>query len=123
MLALPMREPASHAKHRRKRSRRSVPRRVRRGGTHEQKMLFYTLFSRLLCMPSDLGIDDEYSSWHSGVRQFTDIYCLWDSVRNANALLSLFDPHMEVAILNSLLDIADHVGWLPDAWIAEHAAQ
>jgi len=27
-----------------------------------------------------------------------------------------------VAILNSLLDIADHVGWLPDAWIAGHAA-
>ena len=93
------------------------------GGTNEQTTLFYTLFTRLLCMPSDLGIDDEYPSWHSGVRQFTDIYCLWDSVRNANALLSLFDPQMEVAILNSLLDIADHVGWLPDAWIAGHAAQ
>src|SRR5205823_9094586 len=75
------------------------------GGTHEQTTLFYTLFARLLCMPSDLGIDDEYPSWHSGVRQFTDIYCLWDSVRNANALLSLFDPQMEVALLNSLLDI------------------
>jgi predicted alpha-1,2-mannosidase len=93
------------------------------GGTHEQTTLFYTLFARLLCMPSDLGIDDEYPSWHSGVRPFTDMYCLWDSVRNANALLSLFDPHMEVALLNSLLDIADHVGWLPDAWIAGHAAQ
>ena len=93
------------------------------GGTDEQTTLFYTLFTRLLCMPSDLGIDDEYPSWHSGVRQFTDMYCLWDSVRNANALLSLFDPQMEVALLNSLLDIADHVGWLPDAWIAGHAAQ
>ena len=93
------------------------------GGTDEQTTLFYTLFTRLLCMPSDLGIDDEHPSWHSGVRQFTDMYCLWDSVRNANALLSLFDPQMEVALLNSLLDIADHVGWLPDAWIAGHAAQ
>ena len=93
------------------------------GGTHEQTTLFYTLFSRQLCMPGDLGIDDEFPSWHSGVRQFTDIYCLWDSVRNANAMLSLFDPQMEVALLNSLLDIADHVGWLPDAWIAGHAAQ
>jgi predicted alpha-1,2-mannosidase len=93
------------------------------GGTHEQTTLFYTLFARLLCMPSDLGIDDEFSSWYSGVRQFTDIYCLWDSVRNANSLLSLFDPQMEVALLNSLLDVADHVGWLPDAWIAGHAAQ
>jgi predicted alpha-1,2-mannosidase len=93
------------------------------GGTREQTTLFYTLFTRLLCMPSDLGIDDEFPSWHSGGRQFTDIYCLWDSVRNANALLSLFDPQMEAELLNSLLDIADHVGWLPDAWIAGHAAQ
>jgi len=93
------------------------------GGTHEQKTLFYTLFTRLLCMPSDLGIDDEHAFWHSGVRQFTDIYCLWDSVRNANSFLSLFDPDFEVALLNSLLDIADHTGWLPDAWIAGHGAQ
>ncbi len=93
------------------------------GGTNEQKTLFYTLFTRLLCMPSDLGIDDEYPSWHSGVRQFTDIYCLWDSVRNANAFLSLFDPDFEVDQLNALLDIADHIGWLPDAWIAGHSAQ
>jgi predicted alpha-1,2-mannosidase len=93
------------------------------GGTREQTTLFYTLLTRLLCMPSDLGIDDEFPSWHSGVRQFTDIYCLWDSVRNANALLSLFDPQMEAELLNSLLDVADHVGWLPDAWIAGHAAQ
>jgi predicted alpha-1,2-mannosidase len=93
------------------------------GGIHEQRTLFYTLFARLLCMPGDLGIDDVFPSWHSGVRQFTDFYCLWDSVRNANSLLSLFDPQMEVAFLNCLLDIADHVGWLPDAWIAGHAAQ
>lgn len=93
------------------------------GGTHEQRTLFYSLFTRLLCMPSDLGIDDEFPSWHSGVRQFTDIYCLWDSVRNANALLSLFVPDFEAALLNCLLDCADHIGWLPDAWIAGHSAQ
>jgi len=93
------------------------------GGTHEQKTLFYTLFTRLLCMPSDLGIDDEHPFWHSGVRQFTDIYCLWDSVRNANSFLSLIDPQFEAALLACLLDIADHIGWLPDAWIAGHSAQ
>jgi predicted alpha-1,2-mannosidase len=93
------------------------------GGTQEQKTLFYTLFTRLLCMPSDLGVDDEHPSWHSGVRQFTDIYCLWDSVRNANSFLSLIDPQFEIALLNCLLDIADRIGWLPDAWIAGHCGQ
>src|SRR6266702_4002371 len=42
------------------------------GGTEEQKKLFYTLFTRLICMPSDLGVDDENPWWVSGVRHFTD---------------------------------------------------
>ena len=92
------------------------------GGTEEQKKLFYTLFTRLICMPSDLGVDDENPWWVSGVRHFTDFYALWDSVRNANSLITLFDPDLEVAILNCLLDIADHTGWLLDAWIAGHSA-
>ncbi len=92
------------------------------GGTAEQRRLFYTLFTRLVCMPSDLGVDDEFAGWHSGVRHFTDYYCLWDSVRNANSLLTLIDPAMEVAQLNCLLDVADKIGWLPDAWIAGHSA-
>jgi predicted alpha-1,2-mannosidase len=44
-------------------------------------------------------------------------------VRNANSFLSLIDPQFEVALLNCLLDIAAHIGWLPDAWIAGHSAQ
>lgn len=74
-------------------------------------------------MPSDLGIDDEFPLWESGVRHFTDYYALWDSVRNANSLITLFDPDLEVALLNCLLDIAEHTGWLPDAWVAGHSAQ
>ncbi len=93
------------------------------GGTEDQKKLFYTLFTRLICMPSDLGVDDENAYWESGVRHFTDYYCLWDSVRNANSLIGLFDPELECAMLNCLLDVADHIGWLPDAWIAGHSAQ
>jgi len=92
------------------------------GGTDEQRKLFYSLFTRLICMPSDLGIDDENPLWRSGVRHFTDYYCLWDSARNANSLISLFDPKLEVDMLNCLLDVADHIGWLPDAWIAGHSA-
>ena len=92
------------------------------GGTAEQRRLFYILFTRLVCMPGDLGTDDEFGSWHSGVRHFTDYYCLWDSVRNANSLRGLLDPAMEAAQLNCLLDVADKTGWLPDAWIAGHSA-
>jgi len=92
------------------------------GGTEDQKTLFYTSFARLICMPSDLGIDDENWLWKSGVRSYTDYYALWDSVRNANSLISLFDPELEANMLNALLDVADHTGWIPDAWIAGHSA-
>src|SRR5260370_20866525 len=93
------------------------------GGTEEKKNLFYTFFTRLICMPSDLGVDDENPWWVSGVRHFTDFYALWDSVRNANSLIALFDPELEAAILNCLLDIADHTGWLLDAWITVPSAR
>ena len=94
-----------------------------KGGTATQKKMFYTMLYRLLCMPTDLGVDDENAFWSSGVRSYQDFYCLWDSVRNANSFFGLFDPEREVAFLNSLLDVADHIGWIPDAWIAGHSAQ
>ena len=92
------------------------------GGTDDQKTLFYTSLYRLLCMPSDLGVDDEFPLWRSGVRHFSDYYCLWDSVRNANGLLALLWPQRQAEQLNCLLDVAAHTGWLPDAWIAGHSA-
>ncbi len=92
------------------------------GGTDDERRLFYTSLYRLFCMPSDLGIDDEFHLWTSGVRHFTDYYCLWDSARNANSLITLLDPQLEVDMLNCLLDVAAHNGWIPDAWIAGHSA-
>jgi predicted alpha-1,2-mannosidase len=92
------------------------------GGSPGHTTLFYTLLTRLFCMPSDLGVDDENFAWESGVRHYTDLYALWDSVRNANSLITLLDPELEKNILNCLLDIADHTGWLPDAWIMGHSA-
>lgn len=92
------------------------------GGTPQQQEQFYTMLYRLYCMPTDLGIDHENPYWKSGVRQFTDYYCLWDSIRNANSFFHLFDKGLSRDILNSLLDIASHTGWLPDAYIANHHA-
>jgi predicted alpha-1,2-mannosidase len=92
------------------------------GAADDQMRMFYSFFTRLICMPGDMGVDDEFPQWKSGVRHFNDYYCLWDSVRNANSLISLFDPELEAAMLSCLLDVADHRGWLPDAWIAGHNA-
>ena len=74
-------------------------------------------------MPSDLGVDDEYAYWKSGVRHFSEFYALWDSVRNANSLITLFAPELQRDFLNCLLDIADKRSWFPDAWITGHSAK
>ena len=91
------------------------------GGADDLSTVFYSLFARLLCMPSDLG-QHENPLWRSDVRQFTDFYCLWDSVRITNSLITLFDPELEADFLRCLLDVADHIGWLPDVWTAGHSA-
>ena len=93
------------------------------GGSEEERRIFRTMHYRLLCMPGDLGIDDEFPLWKSGVRQFTDIACLWDSVRNANSLLALIEPGFSRDLMNAFLNVYDHTGWLPDAWISGHSAQ
>jgi predicted alpha-1,2-mannosidase len=92
------------------------------GGSDDHRRLFYSCLYRLLCMPTNLGVDQEHPLWKSGIRQFTDYYCLWDSVRNANSFFALFRPELHADMLNSLLDIAEHTGWLPDAHIACHHA-
>lgn len=92
------------------------------GGDTADKTLLYTLLTRVYCLPTDLGTDDENPWWRTGVRSFTDFYALWDSVRNTNSLITLIDPDLERDFLNSLLDIADHTEWLPDAWVAGHNA-
>lgn len=90
------------------------------GGKEDKKEIYYSLLYRLYCMPTDLGVDHENPYWKSGVRQFTDYYCMWDSIRNANSFFHLFDQALSRDIMNSLIDIAEHTGWLPDAYIANH---
>jgi len=93
-----------------------------RGGSEEERAIFYSLFCRLMTMPTDLGTDVENPRWRSGVRHFWDFYCLWDSIRNANSLVGLVFPELHRDIVNCLLDIAERTGWLADAWISGHHA-
>jgi predicted alpha-1,2-mannosidase len=91
------------------------------GGTEEQRRLFYTCLYRLHCMPADLGVDED-AFLPTGRRAFTDVYCLWDSIRNSNSFQHLFHPAFSADLMNWLLDVADATGWLPDAFITGHHA-
>ncbi|HSI83216.1 MAG TPA: glycoside hydrolase domain-containing protein [Candidatus Methylacidiphilales bacterium] len=89
---------------------------VEQGGTHDEKALLGTSLLRLFTMPT------EVSPSPAPTRHFTDIACLWDSIRNANSLQHLIAPEYSADLMNSLLYTAEKTGWLPDADIAGHFA-
>ena len=91
------------------------------GGTPEQRTLFASFLTRLYAMPDDLGLDE--NPWFDNrVRQFNNLYCLWDSVRNANSLFTLIDPQLATDLIRALLEIGERTGWTPDAWIMGRSA-
>ncbi len=95
--------------------------RFRAEGDEPDRRLLYSLLYRMYCQPTDLGVDLENPYWKSGKRAFDDYTCLWDSIRNANAFYTLFDPDFSRDLLNNLIDIADHTGGrLPDAYASNH---
>lgn len=67
-------------------------------------------------MPTDMT--GENPLWKSNKPHFWDHYCLWDVFRSVMPLYTLIVPEQQERIVQSLLDIYDHRGWLPDAWLA-----
>ncbi|MCC5838625.1 MAG: GH92 family glycosyl hydrolase [Opitutales bacterium] len=92
------------------------------GGTEAEKRLFYTFLYRLYCMPDDLGAADEDAWLPSKERQFNNLYCLWDSARNANSWFALTLPQFQADLNRALLEIGELTGWIPDSWINGHSA-
>lgn len=88
------------------------------GGSQEDKALFYTLLYHTMITPVDITEDNP--RWQSSGPSFWDHYCLWDVFRGVMPLYTLIMPEQQQRIINSLLDVYEQTGWLPDAWIAGH---
>ncbi|MCS7004987.1 MAG: GH92 family glycosyl hydrolase [Cytophagales bacterium] len=86
------------------------------GGTPEQRRMFYTGLYRTLIMPTDLTNDNPL--WQSDKPHFWDYYAIWDTYRSVMPLHTLLYPRHQQKVIQSLLDIYEHKGWLPDAWAA-----
>lgn len=65
-----------------------------------------------LLMPVDRN--GENPLWTSATPYYDDFYTLWDTFRSSNPLITLIDQPHEIAIVNSLIDIGGHDGFLPD---------
>lgn len=87
------------------------------GGTPEQKTIFYTALYHTMVMPTDMGTD-ENPGWKSDKTHYWDYYTIWDTYRTVMPLHTLIMPERQSEIINCLLDIYEHRGWLPDAWTA-----
>lgn len=86
------------------------------GGTVEQQKTFYTNLYHTFLMPHDHS--GESPNWETNEPTFWDHYCMWDVFRAVMPLHTLIAPDQQRRILRSLLDVAKHTGWLPDAWVA-----
>lgn len=78
-----------------------------------QKTMFYTALYHTMLMPTDRT--GENPNWENTTPYYDDFYAIWDTYRCSSPLLTLIAPDREVAIVNALLQIYAHDGYLPDA--------
>lgn len=77
-----------------------------------QRMLYTGLYHTMLMPVERTG---ENPLWHSTQPYYDDFYAVWDTFRSSSPLLTLIDPARQASIVNAMLDIYQHDGYLPDA--------
>lgn len=81
--------------------------------SEDKKKMFYTALYHTMLMPVDRT--GENPRWISDLPYYDDFYAIWDTFRTSNPLITLIAPSREVAIVNALLNIYTHDGFMPDA--------
>lgn len=91
-----------------------------RGGTPEQRTAFYSALYRSHLMPHDLTGENVWWGAKRGPQRphYEDFYTLWDTFRTLHPLLTLIQPRRQSEMVESLVDVYRHTGWLPDARVA-----
>lgn len=85
------------------------------GGSDAERTLFYTALYRMCLMPTDITGETPDGFKTTG-KAFTNYFAIWDTYRTQNPFFALWIPSHQKELLNALLDIADHRGWLPDGF-------
>ncbi|KAI1073541.1 glycoside hydrolase family 92 protein [Whalleya microplaca] len=82
------------------------------GAAEELQTSFWSGLYRTMISPQNYTSENPY--WDSGIPYFDSYYCIWDSFRVQHPLLTILDPQAQIQMVNSLIDIYKHEGWLPD---------
>lgn len=78
-----------------------------------QKTMFYTALYHTMLMPVDRT--NENPLWENGTPYYDDFYAIWDTFRSSQPLITLINASRQVDIVNAMLQIYQHDGYLPDA--------
>lgn len=81
-------------------------------GTDKQKRMFYTGIYHTMLMPMDKSGENPH---FSATPYYDDYYAIWDTYRTSMPLLTLIDEDRQRDMVNSLLNIYGHDGYMPDA--------
>ena len=86
--------------------------RMKVSGSTRDKRMFYTALYHTMLMPVD-----RTGEWAPAGDEvyYDDYYALWDTYRTSLPLITILDPDRERDIVNALLTIYRHDGYLPDA--------
>ncbi|WP_278009974.1 glycoside hydrolase domain-containing protein [Flavobacterium gyeonganense] len=76
------------------------------------KKMFYTGLYHTMIMPVDRT--GENPLWTNNEPYYDDFYCIWDTFRTSSPLITLIDPKRQVEIINAMLNIYKHDGYLPE---------
>jgi predicted alpha-1,2-mannosidase len=89
------------------------------GGTHEDKVKFYTALYHVLLHPNTLqDVDGQYPAMESSEIRTVEgnrytVFSLWDTYRTVHPFMSLVYPDKQLGMINSMLDMYKESGWLP----------
>lgn len=79
----------------------------------QQKTMFYTALYHTMLMPVDRT--NENPLWENGTPYYDDFYAIWDTFRSSHPLITLINESRQVDIVNALLQIYQHDGYMPDS--------
>jgi len=90
-----------------------------KGGTDEQKTVFYTALYHCLIHPNLLqDVNGQYPMMESAQIGTTTgnrytVFSLWDTYRNLHQLLTLVYPERQMQMVQSMVNMSKEHGWLP----------
>ncbi len=86
---------------------------IDKDATLDQKKMFYTGLYHTMLMP--VNRTHENPLWSGDEPYYDDFYAIWDTFRSSNPLITLISPKRQTEIVNALLNIYKHDGYMPDA--------